>query len=121
MVVKKRGFRKYIVLPTCLLMLNVIEEVLVYKTELIDNDYIRTGVLLSLFLFGFSMVSFVVSPLAENWLQRAYFAGRRIAGIFGILCIITGILIGVYFSYYTIYTHGPKSLLPTVLHNPVKP
>ena len=111
----KRNINKFFVLPVCLLLLNAVEEVLVYKSDFITNDYLRTAYILSLFIVGIACISFLFSPLLVKFLSSAYFGGRKHAGYLGEFLIL-GITLGVlYYIYYRLYVYGEgsaKYLLP---------
>jgi hypothetical protein len=108
----KRNIRKYFILPTCLLLLNAIEEICVYKSEFISNPYLRTAFVLLLFVVGISTVSFLLAPAIEKIITAAYFRGRKHAGYFGEFLILAVVIGGLYFIYFLLYIHGPEYLLP---------
>jgi len=108
----KRKIKKYFILPTCLLVLNALEEIFVYKSEVIDNDYLRTGVVLLLFIIGTAAVSFLLAPVIERLLSKAYFSGRKHAGYVGEFLILSGVVLALYTLYFVLYVQGPEYLLP---------
>lgn len=117
-MVGKRNLRKYVILPVCLIVLNAVEEVLVYKTGVIGNDYLRTAVILALYLGGFGLVGLVLAPLIERWLALTFDAGRRKGGSPGVMVLLCLLGIGLFFLYFRIYVDGPETLLPRRWRNP---
>jgi len=111
----KKNIKKYFVLPVCLLLLNAIEEVLVYKSDFISNDYLRTAYILALFIIGIASISFIFSPLIVKMLSSAYFGGRKHAGYIGEFLILGAVIGGLYYIYYRLYVYeggSPEYLLP---------
>lgn len=111
----KRNIHKYFVLPVCLLLLNAVEEVLIYKSDFIVNDYVRTAYILAIFIIGIACISFIFSPMIVKLLSSAYFSSRRHAGYFGEFLVLSITLAGLYYIYYRLYVYAegsPKYLLP---------
>jgi hypothetical protein len=100
------------------LILNIVEEVFTYKAQVIENNYLRTAVVMGLFLVGFGLVALLLSPLISRWLQAAYFSGRKRAGYLGEFVVLGIVYAGLFFVYYRIYVHGVESILPDALQNP---
>src|SRR5262249_42741326 len=59
----KNAARNFIILPCCLLLLNLCNQIVSYKARIIDDAFLRTGVVIALVLFGGSLVGFVAEPL----------------------------------------------------------
>ena len=108
----KKNVRKYFILPTCLLVLNAIEEICVYKSGFISNPYLRTAFVLLLFVAGTAAVSFILAPAIEKVVSAAYFHGRKHAGYLGEFLILAVVAGGLYVVYFVLYIHGPQYLLP---------
>ena len=53
---------RYYVLPCCLLLLNLCNEIIAYKAKLIADGLLRTVFIMGMVLFGSSLVAFVVAP-----------------------------------------------------------
>ena len=53
---------RYYVLPCCLLLLNLCNEIIAYKARLIDDGLLRTLFIMGLVLFGASIMAFAVAP-----------------------------------------------------------
>src|SRR3954462_4316159 len=66
--------RTFYVLPCCLLLLNLCIELVSYKAKMIDDVLLRTTAIMSMVLFGGSLVAFLVAPaigLAVGTMQRS--------------------------------------------------
>ena len=116
-MVKRKDIRKYIILPSCLLVLNVGYEVIIYKSQLIAQPYLRTTVILLLFLFGFGVVGCIISPFIERWMESLYYTGRKQAGYFGEILIIALLATGLFILYHAIYINGVESIIPRQYQN----
>ena len=53
---------RYYVLPCCLLLLNLCNEIIAYKARLIDDGLLRTLFIMGMVLFGSSVVAFAIAP-----------------------------------------------------------
>ncbi|MBN1672481.1 MAG: hypothetical protein JXR37_15680 [Kiritimatiellae bacterium] len=111
--------RKYIILPSCLLVLNVVQEVVVYKAALIRHAHLRVLFLVFMFALGFTFVGFVVYPLIERSLRNLHRSSKSVAGRIGEVLFLAMLCAGLYFLYYQIYIHGPHTLLPRPWRNPL--
>jgi hypothetical protein len=111
MAIKKRYIRRYFVLPSSLLILNVIEDLLIYKMQLsIKDPFILTATIIVLFVLGFSLVGFVVAPSVELLLDKSYTKGRGFSGtIKTSISLAVGMGV-IYWVYYKIYIEGVASL-----------
>jgi hypothetical protein len=110
--------RNYYVLPCCLLLLNLVNSLVGYKSELIDEPFLRTLAVIFLVLFGSSLVAFVFAPaigMAVNSLLRG---GRRNGGQLGEVLALLVLGAGVFWCYYQLCNHGPSALLPADWRNP---
>ena len=116
-MIKKRNIRKYIILPSCLLILNAINEMIIYKLELISQPHLRTLVILLLFMFGFGLVGFTVSPLLEKWIETLYMTGRKKGGHLAEVMLLFSLFIALFFLYHSIYVGGVESVIPNRFHN----
>ena len=52
---------RYYVLPCCLLLLNLCNEIISYKAKLIHDDFLRTLLIMAMVLFGASLVAFALT------------------------------------------------------------
>lgn len=111
MGINKRHIRRFFVLPCSLLILNALEDLLIYKLQgTIHDPFVLTTAIIALFLAGFSLVGFVISPWIELLLEKSYTRGRGFTAQVGTL-ISLAIACGViYWIYYIIYINGVASL-----------
>ena len=58
MLPKTRSLKKYVIFPCCLLVFGALEEVVVYKSDLIANDYVRVAALMAFYAFGIALLAF---------------------------------------------------------------
>ncbi len=111
--------RKYIILPCCLLAINIFEEVLFYKAQMVGNPYWRTALIIGVFFVIVSIGAFILAPFTEALLQHIYKTSKKEAGLIGETLFLLAVASAFYFLYYMVYIHGPESLLPPAWHNPV--
>ena len=110
--------RNYYVLPCCLLLLNLVNSLVGYKAEMIDEPFLRTLIVIFLVLCGSSLVAFVLAPaigMAVNSLQRG---SRQGGGRVGETIFLLVLGAGVFWCYYQLCNHGPAALLPVGWRNP---
>lgn len=110
--------RNYYVLPCCLLLLNLVNSVVGYKAEMIEEPLLRTLMVLFLVVCGASLVAFVVAPaivVAVNALQRG---SRQGGGRVGETIFLVVLGAGIFWCYYQLSNHGPEALLPETWRNP---
>ena len=112
MLPKTRSIKKFVIFPCCLLLFGAVEEVVVYKSDLITNDYIRVASLMAFYAFGISLLAFSVTPFVEKLILQLHAVSRFSYGRFGEYLFVLLLLIGVYFLWYQILVQGPESLLP---------
>jgi hypothetical protein len=110
-MMKKRQLRKYLVLPVSLLLLNAVEDVAIYRMQAIIGDpFLLTGSIIALFLIGFSIVGFVISPAIEVMIEKTHATGRVFFGPVGSLAMLLAISAAIYWVYYKIYINGASSI-----------
>lgn len=109
---KTQVVRSYYVLPCCLLLLNLGNNLASYKAEMIHEPFLRVGVIIMLVLFGGSLVAFAVAPGLESVVRSLHHGSRRGAGVLGELAFLAFLGVGVFWLYYQYYIHGIESLLP---------
>ena len=109
--------RAYYVLPCCLLLLNLVNNLISYKTEMIKNPFWRVMVVMLLVLFGGSLVAFAIAPGFEHVVRALHRSSRQGAGRLGeiVFLVLLGLL--VFWLYYQIYINGPTSILPAAWAN----
>lgn len=110
--------RNYYVLPCCLLLLNLCVELASYKAKMIDDEYLRTGAIMGMVLFGGSIVAFLVAPGIALLVGSLHRTSRQNWGGLGELFFLLALGVVVYWLYYRIYIIGPESVLPAEWHNP---
>lgn len=109
--------RNYYVLPCCLLLLNLCIELVSYKAKVVDDELLRTLVIMGMVLFGGSLVGFVVAPaivLLVAWMQRS---SRQSWGGLGEMLFLLALGVVIFWLYYRVYIVGPESVLPAEWHN----
>lgn len=116
---KKVNVRNYFILPISFLLLNAVEEVVIYKLEMITNPWVQTAAIMALLLVGISMVAFVFIPFFEGGLVNLHTSSKRNYGRVGEIVFMVAVLLVVYFLYYYVYIRGPEQLLPPDLRNPI--
>ena len=114
---KKAGFQTYIIIPFCLLILNAIEEVSMYKLNtILPSDAVHMRVCASIFLFSIalSILASVIVPYIETILSGTHKVSISQTGkITGTLISIAIALGIIYYIYYYIYgLQTPEALLP---------
>ena len=85
---------------------------------MIPQPFFRTGILLILFLFGFSFVSFFISPVLARWMEIIYQTGKNRGGKLGVFLLLFVLFTGIFVLYYGIYINGPSSIIPAHWGNP---
>jgi hypothetical protein len=111
-VKKANVLRAYYVLPCCLLLLNLITNLISYKADMIADPFLRIAAIMLFVLFGGTLVAYAVAPGIEACVRSLHHGSRRGAGTLGeiIFFVLLGLL--VFWLYYQFYIHGPESLLP---------
>ena len=110
--------RNYYVLPCCLLLLNLCIEIVSYKAKMIDDELLRTAVIMAMVLFGAALVGFVAAPVISTMVGTLHQTSRRRGGGFGEALFLVLLGVAVFWLYYRIYIVGPESVLPAEWHNP---
>ncbi len=110
---------RYYVLPCCLLLLNLGNEIISYKARLIDDPLLRTLFIMGMVLFGASLVAFAVAPGLIWLVQSLRRTSRSAAGSLGELMFLFGLGGLIFWLYYRNYVHGTGTILPAVWRNPL--
>ena len=112
------ALERYYVLPCCLLLLNLVNELIDYKARLIADGLLRTLFIMGLVLFGSSLVAFAVAP-GIGWLvQTLRRTSRSHAGGLGEVAFLFVLGCGVFWLYYRNYIMGTAAILPPPWRNP---
>ncbi len=114
----RAALERYYVLPCCLLLLNLCNEVVAYKARLIADDLLRTLFIMGLVLFGASVVALAVAPGIVWGVQSLRRTSRSAAGGAGevaFLCALGGL---IFWLYYRNYVLGTQAILPAAWRNP---
>ena len=114
---KTNVVRTYYILPCCLLLLNLCNNLVSYKAGMIADPLLRTAAIILFILVGSSVVAFVLAPAIESLVRSLHRTSQKSAGELGRVAFLVALGAGVFFLYYQLYIHGPESLLPMVLRN----
>ncbi len=113
------ALERHYVLPSCLLLLNLGNEIIAYKARLIGDPLLRTLAIMGLVLFGASLVAFTVAPGIIWLVQSLRRTSRSAAGGLGEVAFLTGLGGLIFWLYYRNYIHGTDSILPAAWRNPL--
>jgi hypothetical protein len=116
-VKKTNVVRAYYILPCCLLLLNLVNNLISYKAEMIHDPFLRIVIIILLVLFGGSLVAFAVAPGLEAIVRNLHRGSRHEAGRVGEVVFLLALGAVVFWLYYQMYINGPESLLPKVWWN----
>ena len=110
--------KNYYVLPCCLLLLNLANNVITYKAGVIADPFLRTAAVMLLVLFGGTITAFVIAPVLEALVRLLHHSSRRGAGGLGeaLFFVVLGIV--VFWLYYRATLHGIGTLVPAAWKNP---
>lgn len=114
----KSVLKNYYVLPCCLLLLNLINNIVAYKAEEIDEPLLRTTAVIFLVLAGSALVAFVFAPAIVRVVQSLHAGSRRGAGELGEVVFLVLLGAAVFWLYYRTTIHGVASILPEAWRNP---
>ncbi len=109
---KNSVLKNYYVLPCCLLLLNVINNVVAYKSGEIGDPLLRTMAVILLVLVGSALVAFVFAPAVVRVVQSLHASSRRGAGELGEIIFLVVLGGAVFWIYYRMTIHGVASILP---------
>ena len=110
--------RNYFILPSCLLLLNLANSIISYKSEMIYDHVLRVAVIMGMVLFGSSVVAFLIAPALESVVRGLHRSSRQNAGVFGEVIFMSILGLAIFWLYYQVYIHGPASILPAEWVNP---
>ena len=110
--------RNYFVLPSCLLLLNLVNSIVSYKAAMIYDPVVRIAAIMLMILGGSSIVAFLVAPGIQAVVGRMHRTSRQSAGVFGEVIFMAILGVAIFWLYYQVYIHGPASILPAEWANP---
>ena len=110
---------RYYVLPCCLLLLNLCNEIIAYKARLIDDGLLRTLCIMGLVLFGSSVMAFGVAPGFIWIIQSLRRTSRSNAGRVGEAAFLLGLGAVIFWLYYRNYLLGTEHIVPALWRNPL--
>jgi len=114
---KEKVVRTYYVLPCCLLLLNLCNNIISYKAGVIRDPLLRTLFVIVMVLFGSSLVAFVVAPAIEALVRALRRTSRKGGGDLGEMLFLVALGLGVFCLYYVMTIHGSQALLPMAWRN----
>jgi hypothetical protein len=117
-VKKTHAVRAYYILPCCLLLLNLVNNLVAYKADMIADPFLRVGVIIALVLFGGSLVAFAIAPGLQALVRALHRGSKHGAGRLGEMMFLVALGVLVFWLYHRMYIAGPESLLPAALRNP---
>jgi hypothetical protein len=114
-----RPLERYYVLPCCLLLLNLCNEIIAYKARLIADGMLRTLFIMGFVLFGASVVAFAIAPGLIWAVQSLRRTSRSSAGQTGEAFFLLSLGALIFWLYYRNYLMGTEHILPAMWHNGV--
>lgn len=111
------ALERYYVLPCCLLLLNLCNEIAAYKTKLIADGLLRTLSIMGLVLFGSSLVAFAIAPGIIWSVQSLRRTSRTTGGGLGEVCFLFLLGALIFWLYYRNYILGTEYILPASWRN----
>ena len=111
------ALERYYVLPCCLLLLNLCNDIAAYKSRLIHDGMLRTLAIVAMVLFGSSVVAFAVAPGLIWTVQSLRKTSRSTAGGIGEMCFLGGLGVLIFWLYYRNYLLGTQAILPPAWRN----
>ncbi len=114
---KKKSFKTYIIIPFSLLFLNAVEEVAMYKLNVIippENVHFKVIASIVLFSVALSILAGLIIPHIESMMEGTHKVSKGQAGnLGGTVMVVLASLCIVYYIYYYIYgLNAPEMLLP---------
>lgn len=111
------ALERYYVLPCCLLLLNLVNEIVAYKARLIADGMLRTFFIMSLVLFGASLVAFAIAPGIGWAVQSLRRTSRSAGGSVGEWAFLAVLGVLIFWLYYRNYLIGTEAILPAGWRN----
>jgi hypothetical protein len=111
------ALERYYVLPCCLLLLNLVNEIVAYKARLIHDGMMRTLFIMGMVLFGASLVAFAIAPGIVWAVQSLRRTSRSAAGSAGEWAFLGVLGLLIFWLYYRNYLIGTEAILPAAWRN----
>jgi hypothetical protein len=111
------ALERYYVLPCCLLLLNLCNEIVAYKSRQIHDGVLRTLFIMALVLFGSSLVAFAIAPGLIWTVQSLRKTSRSTGGGAGEAFFLIGLGGLIFWLYYRNYLLGTQYILPALWRN----
>lgn len=116
-ITKSKVVRNYYILPCCLLLLNLANNVISYKAGVISDPFLRTTVVMLLVLFGSSLTAFVIAPALAAGVRWLHQSSRQSAGGLGEVLFFAVLGVVVFWLYYRVSLHGTVAIVPPMWRN----
>jgi len=111
------ALERYYVLPCCLLLLNLCNEIVAYKGRLIHDALLRTLFIMAMVLVGSSLVAFAIAPGLIWTVQSMRKTSRSTGGGVGEALFLFALGGLIFWLYYRNYLLGTQFILPTEWRN----
>jgi hypothetical protein len=111
------ALERYYVLPCCLLLLNLCNEIIGYKAKLISDGLLRTLFIMGMVLFGSSLVAFAIAPGIMWVVHSLRKTSRSTVGGVGDVLFLSALGALVFWLYYRNYLMGTQYILPSFWRN----
>jgi hypothetical protein len=111
------ALERYYVLPCCLLLLNLGNEIIAYKARLIADGLLRTLFIMGFVLGGASLVAFAIAPGLIWTVQSLRRTSRSNAGQAGEAFFLIALGAVIFWLYYRNYLMGTEYILPAMWRN----
>ena len=114
----KNAVRNFYVLPCCLLLLNLCNQLVSYKARVIDDAFLRTAAIMAMVLFGGTLVGSVAEPVIGMFVGSLHQGTRARWGQLGEIFFLLTLGLIVFWLYYRVDVYGVGSILPAEWRNP---
>ena len=111
------ALERYYVLPCCLLLLNLCNEIVAYKGRLIHDGVLRTLFIMAMVLVGSSLVAFAIAPGLIWTVQSMRKTSRTTGGGAGEAFFLVALGVLIFWLYYRNYLLGTEFILPAMWRN----
>jgi len=111
------ALERYYVMPCCLLLLNLCNEIIAYKGRLIHDGLLRTLFIMAMVLVGSSLVAFAIAPGLIWIVQSLRKTSRSTGGGVGEALFLCSLGALIFWLYYRNYLLGTQFILPSEWRN----